>query len=79
MNIYWEIIKTLLLIGGTSVFWILKRDMEMRMVSYIIFNFIDKTKSSDSVKVLLITKIVKSLKDRKYDITKYYKEYIKRY
>ena len=49
------------------------------MISYIIFNFIDKTKTSDSTKILLITKIVKSLKERKYDITKYYKEYIKRY
>ena len=79
VEIIWKVVELGLVVLGTSIYWILKRNKDAAMVSAIIFGLIDKGKFPNQFKILAIDRYTKSLKAGGFDMSKYATEFKKKY
>lgn len=79
VEVIWKLLELGLVIFGTSIYWILRRDKDAAAVSAIILGMIDKSKWSVPVKVMVIDRYTASLKKAGFDMTKFSTEFKKKY
>jgi hypothetical protein len=79
IEIIWRILEVGLVILGTSIYWILRRDKDAAMISAIIFGLIDKGRFNDATKITAIDRYTDALKRRWFDMTKFATKFKQRY
>ena len=79
IEVIWKMVELALVVLGTSIYWILRRNKDAAMVSAIIFGLIDKGKFPNQFKIMAIDRYTDSLKRRGFDMSKFAENFKKKY